>query len=171
MALLMDPGTFMPKHEDDFAETSWFQTWDTGPFHLHDAEPGGTVYLVDVQAQRIVWKTEVVRMVAVPYEALDGFAAEVQRRWGIHLISVDMNPGGFCIGWMAKPIERLNRGPRTLTERLHRTVQPDENLDLTRWQFGEQLSPAFRYRWGLPEVDPSDQHLCTGRAPLGWFEA
>ena len=69
-----------------------------------------------------MWETRVTRMVAVPYEALGGLADEANRRWGIDLISVDMQPGGFCIGWMAEPVAFLDRGPRPLPESM------EENL-------------------------------------------
>ena len=170
MALFYDPGQFMPHSEDGFTGASWFRTWPDGPHHLHDVEPGGTVYLVrSGDDQRIMWETRVTHMVAVPYEALDGFADEVNRRWGITLLSIDMQPGGFCIGWKAEPVAYLNRAPRQLPDYLERSLEPGESLDLNGWQFGSGLSAAFRYRWGLPERDPSDQHFCTGRAPIGWF--
>ena len=108
-------------------------------------------------------------MVAVPYEGLGDLTLEVPRRWGVALESIDMNPGGFCIGWMAEPVEYLNAGPLPLPERLASQVTFDSVIDLTGWQFGTDLSPAFRARWGLAEHDLSDEHLCTGRAPLGWF--
>jgi len=171
MALLYDPGIFMPYSEADFHSTSWFRTWLDGPWHLHDTEPGGIVYLVNVATQRILWKTQVTRMVAVPYEGLEGLADEAEKRWGVELMSINMSPGGFTIGWMAQPLEWLDRGPRPLPDHLARTVDANESLDLDGWQFGTQLSPAFRYRWGLPEHDPSDEHFCTGKAPVGWFEA
>jgi hypothetical protein len=170
MALLYDPGRFMPTTEADFTGTSWFRTWPDGPYHLHDVEPGGTVYLVRADSeQRIVWETRVTRMVAVPYEALDGFADEVHRRWDISLESIDMQPGGFCIGWMAEPVARLDRTARELPDYMQRSLAPGETLDLDGWQFGGELTAAFRYRWGLPAHDPSDEHFCTGRAPIGWF--
>lgn len=170
MALFYDPSRFMPSFDEDFEHMSWFRTWPNGPHHLHDVEPGGTVYLVRAGTeQRIVWETRVTRMVAVPYEALDGFADEVNRRWGITLLSIDMQPGGFCIGWMAEPVAYLDRGPRELPDYMTRTLAPGESLDLDGWQFGSDLSSAFRYRWGLAGDDPSDDHLCTGRSPIGWF--
>lgn len=171
MALFYDPGIFMPRTEQAFRGTSWFRSWPGGPYHLHDVEPGGIVYLVDVAAQRIMWRTEVTHMVAVPYEGIGDLSREAKRRWGIDLHSIDMNPGGFAIGWMAKPLVRLNREPRPLPEHLARTVRADESLDLDGWQFGSDLSPAFRYRWSLPDHDASDEHYCTGRSPVGWFAA
>ena len=170
MALFYDSGRFMPSFDEDFEHTSWFRTWPNGPHHLHDVEPGGTVYLVrSGDEQRIMWETRVTRMVAVPYEALEGFADEAQRRWGIDLISVDMQPGGFCIGWMAEPVAYLNRAPRALPDPLQHSLEPGESLALNGWQFGSDLSAAFRSRWGLPDNDPSDQHFCTGRSLIGWF--
>ena len=63
----------------------------------------------------------------------------------------------------------LAAAPLPLPEHLANQVTFDSVIDLTGWQFDSDLSPAFRARWGLPEHDPSDEHLCTGRAPLGWF--
>lgn len=160
MTLLFDATHFMPSTELGFEQTSWFRTWDDGPYHLHDAEPGSIVYLVDVEQQRIVWKAEVTRMVAVPYEGLGDLMVEAKKRWGVDLQSIDMNPGGFTIGWMAMPIERLDRGP----------LSDDPALRLDGWQFGAEVTPEFRRNWGLPEHDESVPHFCTGKAPIGWFE-
>ena len=57
MSYLYDPGRFMPASVGQFDGASWLISWSDGPWHLHDVMPGGTVYLVDVQAQRIVWPT------------------------------------------------------------------------------------------------------------------
>ena len=46
MALLYDPGRYMPETAADFDGSSWMLTWDDGPWHVHDVEVGGTVYLV-----------------------------------------------------------------------------------------------------------------------------
>ena len=70
MALLYDPGIFMPATHDDFSATSWLMGWSDGVWCLHDLEPGGTVYLVDVAHQQIVWHTRVTASFAVPYEAV-----------------------------------------------------------------------------------------------------
>ena len=57
MALLYDPGTYMPESAADFAASSWMLTWHDGPWHLHDVEVGGTVYLVRAgSTQPIVWQ-------------------------------------------------------------------------------------------------------------------
>ena len=112
MALLYDPGTFMPRHHDEFSWMSWMMTWPTGPWHLHDLMPGGTVYLVRAgSTQRIMWETTVVRSFAVPYEAVGSLAAEVWLRWGLTIDTRNLNAGGFCIGWQAEPVALLDRGP------------------------------------------------------------
>lgn len=169
MAFLYDPGLFMPGHRDDFDGTSWMVTWPTGPWHLHDTEPGGTVYLVRAGAeQRIVWETRVTRSFAVPYESVDGLAAEVQRRWGLRIDTSRMNPHGFCIGWQAEPVARLDRSPLSVDERLRSEGETDTDLDLDGFQFSEWVSPAFRARWQLTDgASPP----CTGRARVGWSGA
>ena len=70
MAFLYDPGDRMPELAADFESMSWLLSWGDGPWHLHDLEVGGTVLLVDVAAQQIVWETRVTHMVAVPYESV-----------------------------------------------------------------------------------------------------
>ena len=165
MALLYDPGSFMPRRPGDFLEMSWMITWPTGPWHLHDVMPGGTVYLVRAgDDQRIVWETTVTRSFAVPYEAIDDLATEVWLRWGLSIDTSAMNSGGFCIGWQAKPIARLDRGPLDVCEAA--SAAEAEALDLDGCQSTEWETPVFRRRWGLPI---EDETLCTGRAPIGWF--
>lgn len=161
MALLFDANPFMPATEWAFQEASWFRSWNGGPYHLHEVEPGAVVYLVDVGRQRIVWSAEVTHMVAVPYEGLGDLISETQRRWGVNLESVDMTPGGFTIGWRARPIERLDRAP----------LSDDPALRLDGWQYGDELTPEFRRNWGLPAREDDGVHLCAGRAPIGWFAA
>ena len=61
----------MPKSTTDFDNASWMLTWGDGPWHLHDVELGGTVYLVRAgSTQRIVWETRVTLAFGVPYEAV-----------------------------------------------------------------------------------------------------
>ena len=165
MALLYDPGSFMPSSAADFDETSWMLTWTDGPWHLHDIEPGGTVYLVRAGAtQRIIWETRVTHSFAVPYEAVGDLATEVFIRWGLIIQTPNMTPGGFCIGWRAEPITRLDRGPRRLPE--HLVPDADETLDLDGFQQSAHMPSAFHHRWGLP---PDPDVMCTGRPPMGWF--
>jgi hypothetical protein len=59
MALLYDPGTFMPT--TDFDQSSWMLTWRDGPWHLHDIELGSTAHLRAGSTQRIVWETRVTQ--------------------------------------------------------------------------------------------------------------
>lgn len=169
MPLLYDPGIFMPTHEADFPATSWMITWPDGPWHLHDTEPGGTVYLVRAAGvQRIMWETRVIRSFAVPYESVDSLAAEVMRRWGLEIQTRNMSPNGFCIGWQAEPIARLDREPLPVaapTAGDHNGIEVLADLD--GLQFGDELTPAFRSRWQLPD---GHNTLCSGRAPIGWFD-
>ena len=140
-------------------------TWTDGPWHLHDMEIGGTVYLVDAGAsQRIVWQTRVTHWFAVPYEGIGDLAMEVFTRWGLFIETPEMSPGGFCIGWRAEPVVRLNRGPQPLPD--HIAVGESEILDLDGFQQSEHMSKAFHQRWGLP---PTVESYCTGRSPIGWF--
>lgn len=165
MALLYDPGRYMPESATDFAASSWMITWNDGPWHVHDVEVGGTVYLVRAEStQRIVWETRVTQAFGVPYEAVGDLANEVLIRWGLIIETPEMATGGFCIGWRAEPIARLDRGPQPLAE--HTTLDDDEVLDLDGFQQSPHMSTAFHHRWGLP---PDPDVVCTGRPPIGWF--
>lgn len=165
MALLYDPGLFMPIEADDFPEHSWLMGWTDGVHCLHDLTPGGTVYLVDVALQQIVWETRVTHSFAVPYEALGGLVAEVRLRWGLSIEPGTLPAGGYCVGWRAEPVARLDR---TLAP------EPDDALlevlgefpRLDGFQFAADLSPTFRRRWGVADEEP---HWCDGRPRLGWF--
>ena len=165
MALLYDPGTFMPKSTNDFEEASWMLTWRDGPWHLHDVELGGTVYLVRAgTVQRIVWETRVTQAFGVPYEAAHDLANEVLIRWGLIIQTPQMSPGGFCIGWRAEPVARLDRGPQPPPE--HLIAEDGDVVDLDGFQQSTHMSVAFHHRWGLP---PDPAVMCTGRPPMGWF--
>ena len=111
MAYLYDPGLYMPATAGDFDGSSWMISWPDGPWHLHDVEVGGTVLLVDVDAQRLVWETQVTHAFMVPYEANHDLRSEILRRWGLDANVSEMVPGGFAIGWRARAIRRLDRGP------------------------------------------------------------
>jgi len=165
MVLLYDPGKYMPESADDFSGTSWMITWATGPWHLHDVEPGGTVFLVRAGAtQEVVWKTRVTHSFGVPYEAVHDLANEVLLRWGLAIETPKMSPGGYCIGWRAEPIVRLDRGPRPLPE--HMVPADDDMLDLDGFQQSDQMSAAFLHRWGVAsEADV----MCSGRPIIGWL--
>jgi hypothetical protein len=161
MALLYDPGAFMPKHESDFDGASWMMGWDDGAWCMHDIRPGGAVYLVSTEHQRIVWETEVVESFAVPYEAVDDLALEVFLRWGLAIDTGTLPPSGYCVGWRARPIERCST---TLAPDLDDTS--GEDLSLNGFQFTTEASPQFLRRWSLPT--PAT-HWCTGRVEFGWF--
>lgn len=95
MALLYDPGTFMPESTTDFDQSSWMLTWRDGPWHLHDIELGSTVYLVRAgSTQRIVWETRVTQAFGVPYEAIGDLANEVFLRWGLVIETPQMARAG-----------------------------------------------------------------------------
>jgi len=181
MALLYDPGIFMPRTISDFAGASWLVGWSDGVWCIHDVDPGGTVYLVDVATQRIVWHTEVLQSFAVPYEASAALAGEVARRWGLNVDVDDLPIGGYCVGWRAAPVARLDRslapdnnetlrhpdcGPADATDDVDDTGDTEFRLD--GFQFTADLSPRFLQRWGLA---PHEAHWCTGRPRLGWFGA
>jgi hypothetical protein len=164
VALLYDPGKYMPDSEEAFDSMSWMLTWPDGPWHLHDVEPGGSVYLVRAgSVQEIVWETRVTHTFGVPYEALGDLANEVFVRWGLVIETPKMSPGGYCIGWRAAPVQKLDRGPQHRSDRL--TTGDGENLDLTGFQETADMSAAFRDRWSLlaePDL------ICAGRPVLGW---
>lgn len=164
MPLLYDPGKFMPESDGEFAGFSWMLTWPDGPWHIHDVEPGGTVYLVRAGSeQRLVWETRVTHCFLVPYEAVNDLAVEVLGRWGLSIQTPNMVPGGFCIGWRAEPIEHLDRGPLVPAAEL--ILAEGESIDLTGFQHGYDLTPNFRSHWGLPD---EPERFCSG-ARLGWF--
>ena len=165
MALLYDPGAFMPETEADFDGASWLISWATGPWHLHDVEVGGTVLLVDAAAQRIVWQTEVTHTFSVPYESSRDLQNEIRRRWGIDTIVEDLVGGGFCIGWRARCVARLDREPRALRDG---TISPEgEVLELTPgFLQSDHMTDNFRYRWAI-DVEP--EVWCTGKPAIGWF--
>lgn len=158
MALLYDPGTFMPTSFDAFEQASWMITWTDGPWHLHDLEIGGTVFLVRAGAEQCIeWETRVTQSFAVPYEGIDDLAAEVFHRWGLVIETPDMSPGGFCIGWRAEPVARPHRYALPLPEG---TVPGDDDvLDLDGFQQSAYMSDAFHHRWDLP---PEGEVFCTG---------
>lgn len=167
MAYIYDPGIRLPRSASEFGSTVWLMSWVDGPWHIPELMPGGKVYLADVAAQTLVWETEVVRSCAVPYEHTRDLAIEVERRWGIPVDTHDMVRTGFCIGWMAQPVRRLDR--RALPVREGYVPVPGEELELTGEQYSHVMSSEFQRRW---QIDPFDEPLYTGgRVPLGWFEA
>ncbi len=123
------------------------------------------MYLVSAgPEQEIVWETRVTQTLGVPYEALGDLANEVLVRWGLVIETPKMTPGGFCIGWRAAPVRRLDRGPQPLPD--HLAPGDGEVLDLTGFQETADMSAAFCHRWGLP-VEPDS--MCSGRPFVGWF--
>jgi len=161
MALLYDPGGFMPTTPDAFEGASWMMGWNDSLWCMHDIRPGGTVYLVSVAQQRIVWETEVVASFAVPYEAVHDLALEVFLRWGLAIDTGTLPPSGYCVGWKAAPRTLRSSG-----------LEPDpedrsgEDLALSGFQFTADASPLFMRRWGLRAEEP---HWCTGQVEVGWF--
>ena len=165
MAYLYDPGRFMPKSADEVAEMSWLVSWPNGPWHMHDIEIGGTVYLVDAgPAQRILWRTEVTHCFSVPYESSLDLRHAITRRWAVDPDVSEVVPSGFAIGWRAKFVEQLDRGPIDMPD--WEPSEGDDTLELTGRQQTEHMSRNFRRCWAL---GPEPEVWCTGRPPLGWF--
>jgi len=165
MALLYDPGVFMPKSAAADGEMSWLMSWSTGPWHIHDIELGGTVYLIDAgPAQRMMWRTKVTHCFSVPYESSLDLANEIARRWGVNADISEMLPSGFGVGWRAEFVERLDRGPRAMPD--WEPCEGDEDLDLKHFQLSEHMTESRRQCWSL---EPEPEVWCTGRPPLGWF--
>lgn len=152
MALLYDPGEFMPRTERDFRTFSWVMAWPLGPVHVHDIRPGGTVLLVDSTRQRIVWHTRVTQCHAVPYEASASLALETERRWGLLPDVTHLGDGGFAIGWRAEAVARLDLSASDIEEVEGLT----DDLALTGYQFLDEVGPFFRRHWGLDAVDGLD---------------
>lgn len=167
MALLYDPGVFMPRHAGDFPSFSWVMAWPEGPVHVHDIRPGGTVLLVDSTRQRIVWHTRVTRCHAVPYEASASLAIETERRWGLRPEVAELGDGGFAIGWQAEPVARLDLSPNDIESKGCVT----DDLSLTGYQFLSEVGPFFRRRWGLDTLeglDDDDAWCSWCWRPAGW---
>jgi hypothetical protein len=165
VALLFDPGVFMPRSEDDFAACSWVVAWSSGPWHLHDVRPGGTVLLVDASRQRIVWHTRVTRCYAVPYEGAESLAFETKRRWNLLPDVTELPPQGFAIGWQAEPVERLDRGPLDIEA----IEGVSDSLDLTEFRMLDETGPFFRRRWQLDDlVEEPDGWCAHCWRPTGW---
>lgn len=165
MSLLYDPGYFMPNSADDIASMSWLVSWSTGPFHVHDIEIGGTVYLIDAgPAQRIVWRTEVTHSFGVPYESSLDLRSAIATRWAIDADIHELVPSGYAIGWRAKFVERLDRGPIDLPG--WEPSEGDDSLELTQFQQSEHATKNFRRCWAL---EPEPEVWCTGRPTLGWL--
>lgn len=162
MAFLYDAESRTPTTDAEFARTVWLISWDTGPWFVPDLMPGGTVFLVDTRRQTIVWETRVVRSCAVPYEGVAELRSEVERRWGIPITIDTMVPSGFCIGWQAEPVRRLDR------RRIYppgRARPSDDELALTGAQWTADASAVFREAWQLDDDAPE----VVGRQ-IGWFE-
>lgn len=73
-------------------------------------------------------------------------------------------PGGFCVGWRAEPVARLDRGPQQPAAQV--APQEGDVLDLDGFQQSPHMSTAFHHRWGLP---PDHDVVCSTRPPIGWF--
>ena len=174
MALLYDPGIFMPAARTDFTSSSWLMGWSDGVWCLHDLEPDGTVYLVDTKRQIIVWHTRVTASFAVPYEDVGALAGGGARRGGLGDDVGDLPRSGYCVGWRAEPLARLDRrlGPQRLaplgTAATDAGSDPHADLRLDGFQLTTALSSEFLRRWGL---DDDGAPWCTGRPRLGWFAA
>jgi hypothetical protein len=167
MAFIYDPGIRLPRSASEFAGTVWLMSWADGPWHIPELMPGGKVYLADVASQTIVWETEVVQACAVPYEHSSDLALEVEARWGVPVVVDQMARSGWCIGWMAQPVRRLDR--TALPVRADYVAVRGEELDLTGEQYSHVMSSEFRRRW---QMDPFDEPIYLGgRVPIGWFEA
>ncbi len=133
------PSTPIPVTEEGLEEAYWYATWDRPVGLLDVLSLGSTVYLYDADWDVLRWETEVVDVIARPYEHLDQFRSLLSERWGLPASEVvgTATAPGWGIAFKVRPVARLDR------------AKPTGVAPLEAWETTWHMDGEVQRAWGL----------------------
>ena len=130
----------LPATTKDVSGSVWFAYWDRPVALDHGPFPGSTVWLYSATSHVLVWETEVVDAMAVPFESVDAFTAHVARSFGEELwIDGPTLAPGFGVAWTARAVRHLDR------------PAPAGAAPLPQWAIPRHMDPVEAHRWGFTD--------------------
>ncbi|MCY7311881.1 MAG: HNH endonuclease [Chitinophagaceae bacterium] len=112
MEYITSRGFELPTDQHKMENFDWFNMWSNKNFPYHELLLGDTLYWFDTTAQKLVWKTEVVKVDRFPYSDKQEIFDRYPNSLGLKYY--DSRPdSGYFVGYKIKVIEKINRDKPT----------------------------------------------------------
>lgn len=107
MEYITSRGFELPTDQTEMESFYWFNMWSKRNFPYYELLVGDILYWFDTTAQKLVWKTEVVKVDRFPYsdkqQIFDRYSNSLGSKY------YDSRPGsGYFVGYKVKVLEKLD---------------------------------------------------------------
>lgn len=107
MEYITSRGFELPTDQTEMENFDWFNMWSNRNFPYYELIVGDTLYWFDTTAQKLVWKTEVVKVDRFPYSDKQEIFDRYPNSLGLKYY--DSRPdSGYFVGYKVKVIENLD---------------------------------------------------------------
>jgi len=108
MEYITSRGFELPTDQTEMENFDWFNLWSNRNFPYYELLVGDTLYWFDTTAQKLVWKTEVVKVDRFPYYDKQQIFDRYPNSLGLKYY--DSRPdNGYFVGYKVKVIEKFDR--------------------------------------------------------------
>lgn len=107
MEYITSRGFELPTDQTEMENFDWFNMWSNRNFPYYELLVGDTLYWFDTTAQKLVWKSEVVKVDRFPYSDKQEIFDRYPNSLGLKYY--DSRPdSGYFVGYKVKVLEKLN---------------------------------------------------------------
>lgn len=107
MEYITSRGFELPTDQTEMENFDWFNMWSNRNFPYYELLVGDTLYWFDTTAQKLVWKTEVVKVDRFPYSDKQEIFDRYPNSLGLKYY--DSRPdSGYFVGYKVKVLEKLD---------------------------------------------------------------
>ncbi|NWF50624.1 MAG: HNH endonuclease [Ignavibacteriaceae bacterium] len=107
MEYITSRGFELPTDQTEMENFDWFNMWSNRNFPYYELLVGDTLYWFDTTAQKLVWKTEVVKVDRFPYSDKQQIFDRYPNSLGLKYY--DSRPdSGYFVGYKVKVLEKLD---------------------------------------------------------------
>lgn len=107
MEYITSRGFELPTDQTKMENFDWFNMWSNRNFPYYELLVGDTLYWFDTTAQKLVWKTEVVKVDRFPYSDKQEIFDRYPNSLGLKYY--DSRPdSGYFVGYKVKVLEKLD---------------------------------------------------------------
>lgn len=107
MEYITSRGFELPTDQTEMENFDWFNMWSNRNFPYYELLVGDTLYWFDTTAQKLVWKTEVVKVDRFPYSDKQQIFDRYPNSLGLKYY--DSRPdSGYFVGYKVKVLERID---------------------------------------------------------------
>lgn len=107
MEYITSRGFELPTDQTEMENFDWFNMWSNRNFPYYELLVGDTLYWFDTTAQKLVWKTEVVKVDRFPYSDKQEIFDRYPNSLGLKYY--DSRPdSGYFVGYNVKVLEKLD---------------------------------------------------------------